>query len=53
MGDLAIVTSYWVGTMPTPEGGTQVMQGRVTEVLKKIEGKWVIIHEHASLFPTS
>lgn len=53
MGDLAIVTSYWLGTMLTPEGGTQVMQGRVTEVLKKIEGKWVIIHEHASLFPAS
>lgn len=51
MGDLAIVTGYWVGTMPTPEGGSQVMQGRITEVLKKIGGKWVIIHEHASLFP--
>lgn len=52
MGDVAIVTSYWVGTMFTPGGGSQVMQGRATQVWKKIEGKWVIIHEHDSFFPT-
>jgi len=51
MGDVAIVTAYWVGTMLTPEG-SQVMQGRVTEVWKKMEGKWVIVREHASFFPT-
>jgi ketosteroid isomerase-like protein len=52
MEDVAIVTSYWVGTMLTPGGGSQVMQGRATQVWKKIEGKWVIIHEHDSFFPT-
>ena len=52
MGDVAIVTAYWVGSMVIPEGGSQVMQGRATDVLKKIEGKWVIVHEHASMFPT-
>ena len=50
--DVAIVTSYWVITMLIPEGGSQVMQGRCTEVWKKIEGKWVIIHAHESFFPT-
>jgi ketosteroid isomerase-like protein len=52
MEDVAIVTSYWVGTMLTAEGGSQVMQGRATLIWKKIDGKWVIIHEHDSLFPT-
>ncbi len=52
MEDVAIATSYWVLTMPTPEGGSQVMQGRSTVVLKKIEGKWVIVHQHSSFFPT-
>ncbi len=52
MEDVAIVTGYWVLTMPAPEGGSQVMQGRSTLVWKKIKGKWVIIHAHASLFPT-
>jgi hypothetical protein len=52
MEDVAIVTMYWVWTMLTPQGGSQVMQGRGTQVWKKIEGKWVIIHLHGSLFPT-
>jgi ketosteroid isomerase-like protein len=52
MEDVAIVTSYWILTMPTPEGGMVVSQGRDTLVCKKIEGKWVIIHAHASVFPT-
>jgi ketosteroid isomerase-like protein len=51
MGDVAILTKYWVVTMLTPEG-SQVMQGRGTSVWKKIEGNWVIIHMHISLFPT-
>jgi len=52
MEDVAIITSYWILTMPTPEGGMVVSQGRSTLVCKKIEGKWVIIHAHASAFPT-
>ncbi len=52
MGDVVIVTAYWVGSMIIPEGVSQVMQGRATQVWKKIEGKWVIVHAHASLFPT-
>ena len=52
MEDVAILTSYWILTMPTPEGGMAVSQGRATFVCKKIEGKWVIIHTHASTFPT-
>jgi hypothetical protein len=52
MGDVAITTAYWVWTMFTPEGGSQVMLGRSSIVWKKIEGKWVIIHAHASVFPT-
>jgi len=50
--DVAIVTSYWTGTMLIPQVGSQVMQGRETMVWKKIEEKWVIIHEHVSFFPT-
>lgn len=38
MGDVAIVTKYWVVTMLTPEG-SQVMQGRGTAVCKKNRGK--------------
>lgn len=53
MEDVAIVTSYWILTMPTPEGGIVVSQGRSTIICKKIEGKWIIIHAHASIFPTS
>ena len=52
MEDVAIITAYWIITMPTPEGGMAVSQGRSTVVCKKIEKKWVIIHEHASTFPT-
>ena len=52
MEDVAIITSYWILTMPTPEGGMAVSQGRSTLVCKKIEEKWVIIHAHASVFPT-
>ena len=52
MEDVAIVTSYWILTMPTPEGGMAVSQGRSTLVCKKMDGKWVIIHAHASVFPT-
>jgi len=52
MEDVAIVTCHWVLTMPTPEGGSQVMQGRSTDVWKKIEENWVIVHEHQSFFPT-
>ena len=52
MEDVAILTGYWIITMPTPEGGMAVMQGRSTMVCKKIEGKWVIIHAHESIFPT-
>jgi len=52
MEDVAILTSYWILTMPTPEGGMAVSQGRATFVCKKIDGKWVIIHVHASTFPT-
>jgi len=52
MEDVAIATCHWVGTMFIPQGGNQVMQGRETMVWKKIDGKWVIIHEHISFFPT-
>ena len=52
MEDVAIVTNYWVLTMLIPEGGSQIMQGRSTMVWKKIEEKWVIVHAHASFFPT-
>lgn len=51
VGDVAIATAYWLMTMLTPEG-SEVIQGRISEVWKKIDGKWVIIHEHLSLFPT-
>ena len=52
VGDVALLTSYWIVTMPTPEGGMEVMQGRATLVCKQIEGKWLIIHEHESVLPT-
>lgn len=50
MEDVAILTSYWILNMPTPDGGMEISQGRSTLVCKKIEGKWVIIHSHASIF---
>ena len=53
MEDVAILTAYWIITIPMPDGTMEVMQGRTTLVCKKIEGKWLIIHEHESIFPTS
>lgn len=51
MENFAILTAYWILSLPTPEGGMMVSQGRSTMVCQKMEEKWVIIHAHVSAFP--
>lgn len=49
----AVVTGYhnWVSTNPNTKEQT-MSQIRVTLALQKINGKWLIVHEHASAFPS-
>ena len=34
------------------DGTTRHLEGRLTEVLEKLQGKWKIVHEHVSV-PTT
>jgi uncharacterized protein (TIGR02246 family) len=48
----AVITGYhnWVSTDPTTKTVTR-SQIRVTLAIQKINGRWLIAHEHASTFP--
>jgi len=49
----AIITCYNVQTYSDPTTKEQsVGQARGTFVVQKINGKWLIVHEHSSLLPT-
>lgn len=51
--NVAILTSYATTTTNPPAVKEQsVSQNRGTFVLKKIEGKWLIVHIHVSALPT-
>ena len=51
--DVAIINGYEieVSTDPTTQEET-ITQLRVTRVVQKIGGKWLIVHEHVSFLPT-
>ena len=49
----AVVAGYLIMTInPPAEEEQTIIQVRQTLVVQKIGGKWLIVHEHASLFPT-
>jgi len=51
--DVAIVTEYAVQTINPPlVAEQQIMQVRGTQVLKKIDRKWRLVHLHWSTLPT-
>ena len=51
--DAAVATAYYTATSTNPDTGEQDVAGqmRQTLVLQKIDGKWLIIHEHTSNLP--
>jgi len=53
LGDnAAVVTCYSTVTVNPPSVKEQtISQYRVTRVLQKIDGKWLIVHDHASPLP--
>ena len=51
--DVAVTTQYVIVTFTDPNTKEQsISQVRLTLVVQKIGGKWLIVHEHASYFPT-
>jgi len=51
--DAAVVTQYMILAYTDPNTEEQsISQIRQTLVVQKIGGKWLIVHEHASYFPT-
>ena len=51
--NVAVVTMYAILTTNPPfVAEQQIAQHRITQVVKKIKGKWQIVHVHWSIFPT-
>jgi ketosteroid isomerase-like protein len=51
--DFAVITEYFIMTINPPASKEQsINQIRQTLVVQKISGQWLIVHEHASMFPT-
>lgn len=48
-GEYVVTLGTFKMTVRTPEGGTQVMNGRYTDVKTEKDGKWVYVHDHASV----
>ena len=48
-GNTAYTRSIQQTTAPMAHGGTLRMRARVTDVLRKINGRWLIVEEHASV----
>jgi len=52
LGDVAVAWGRWmVKVAPKAGGEAQVMEGRYTEVARKINGKWLFVSDHASATP--
>jgi len=52
LGDnAAVVALYEIVTATSITGEETITQHRVTRVLQKVDGKWVIVHDHASDLP--
>jgi len=48
-GEYVLTWGKWRMTMPGPDGKPVAMEGRYTDVKAKRDGKWVFIHDHASV----
>lgn len=48
-GKFAWATATWNAEARMKDGKEILLQGRLTEVLQKQKGKWVIVHEHVSV----
>jgi uncharacterized protein (TIGR02246 family) len=52
MGDDAAVVAYYELVTSTSDTGEETIeQHRITRVLQKIDGRWLIVHDHASNLP--
>ena len=52
IGDMAVINAYEnVIDTDLKTNAQTISQFRVTRVVQKIEGKWLIIHDHVSQFP--
>ena len=49
VGDMGFVTATWTLEATTKDGDAMAQTGRLTDIWQKIEGKWLIVHEHSSL----
>ena len=51
--DVALVTGYSILTFNPPDSNEQIVNhARVSNVLKKVSGKWLTVHSHWSTFPS-
>ena len=48
-GRLAFAHGTWKMDFVFATGARRRLEGRLTEVLEKKKGKWIIVHEHASV----
>jgi ketosteroid isomerase-like protein len=48
-GKLAYAHGTWKMDFQFVDGSRKRLRGRLTEVLEKCRGKWMIVHEHASV----
>jgi uncharacterized protein (TIGR02246 family) len=48
-GKMAFSHSIQHGSLTGPDGNPMEMTVRVTDVYRKIDGKWLIVHEHVSV----
>jgi len=49
VGDLGFLTATWKLEVTTREGEKVAQTGRVTDIWQKLDGKWLIVHEHNSI----
>lgn len=52
LGRMAFAHGTWKMDFVFTDGSRNHLEGRLTEVLEKQKGKWIIVHEHASV-PTA
>ena len=49
LGKSAYAHCTWTMNFAMTDGTRRSLRGRLTEVLEKSRGKWIIVHEHASV----
>lgn len=48
-GDVALVHYHWARVIQDSEGGEKLTRGRWTDILRKQDGKWLLIGDHGGL----